>query len=120
MVECVNNMDSYLKLYKGRLNLANENKSFVYCSDYYKKKGIYFLVKNEVVVYVGMSNYSIHHRVDCHQNRKKFDSVFFIDLKNSDSLRVAEYVYINIFNPKYNKIDKNFEYSDYINDFNNL
>jgi len=120
MVESVNNMDSYLKLYKGRLNLANENKELVYVSDYYKKKGIYFLMKNEVVVYVGMSNYSIHHRIDSHKRNKEFDNVFFIDLKNCGSLNVAEYVYINIFNPKYNKMDKNFEYSDYINDFNNL
>ena len=119
MVNNVTVMEDYLKLYQNRLQLPKQTGlEYDYC--YYRKKGIYFLMNNNEVVYVGMSNYSIHNRLNEHIKTKKFDNVFFIDLKNSNTLDVAEYVYINIFNPKYNKIHKNFEYSDYMNDFINL
>tara|TARA_R110000772_G_scaffold187481_1_gene298656 strand:+ start:279 stop:638 length:360 start_codon:yes stop_codon:yes gene_type:complete len=119
MVKSVTKIEGYLDLYKNRLKLPKETGR-EYSYPYYRKKGIYFLMNSNEVVYIGMSNYSIHSRVNKHRQTKKFDNVFFIDLKNSNYLDICEYVYINIFNPKYNKVHKNFEYSEYLNDFINL
>jgi hypothetical protein len=116
MVDKITDIDGYLNLYKKRINLKTR-------CQYYNYKGIYFLYKDDVVVYVGMSSYSIFNRIWEHQKTKKFDSVYFIETNNvftKENLFVGEYVYINIFNPKYNKIGKNFDYSDYINDFVNI
>ena len=106
-------ISDYLELYKKRVNLKSRCKQVNY-------KGIYFLYKDNVVVYVGMSSYSVFSRILEHSKTKRFDSVYFIDIPNGfvcENLLLGEYVYINIFNPKYNKIDKNYEYSEYLNYF---
>jgi len=106
-------ISDYLELYKKRVNLKSRCKQVNY-------KGIYFLYKDNVVVYVGMSSYSVFSRILEHRKTKRFDSVYFIEIPNGfvcENLLLGEYVYINIFNPKYNKIDKNYEYSEYLNYF---
>ena len=112
----VTTIEDYLYLYTKATLLSD----LVINEWFYRKKGIYFLYIKDVVVYVGMSNYSIHSRIWEHKKNKRFESVKFIELNQKEDFRVAEYVYINIFNPFYNVIDKNFEYDDVLDARYNL
>lgn len=67
--------------------------------------GVYFLIHNEEVVYVGQSH-DIIARVRAHRNdyrkRKLFDSVRYIECE-SERLDAMEYRCIELFKPKYNQ-----------------
>lgn len=69
--------------------------------------GIYFLIFEEEIVYVGMST-SIVRRISDHiqQGRIKFDSCFFVTYPVSD-LEEMEIRYINRFRPLYNRHVRN-------------
>lgn len=122
-------VSDYIKLY----NTASEFVGHKDCPfDYFKEhqqhqnwsnqrfgnlRGVYFLLQDNEVVYVGLSRYSIGDRVLSHLRDKKFDSVKYIDDKDygfisSHSLELVEYVFINIFNPKYNKLNKHYMYNN--------
>jgi hypothetical protein len=64
--------------------------------------GIYFLLKNSKVVYVGQS-LSIASRVINHQHEKQkdFDQIFYLKASPNDLLKL-EHFYINYFKPIYN------------------
>jgi|11_taG_2_1085331.scaffolds.fasta_scaffold01097_16 hypothetical protein len=94
-------IDDYIKLYN------NNAKDISYA--YNINAGIYFLIKDNIVVYVGMSRWSVKQRCEQHWD-KQYNRVKYICINRDDNIELAEYVYINIFNPKYNKIHKNYEY----------
>ena len=74
--------------------------------------------ENNNVIYVGKSQRCINNRVINHKKNKDFDDVYFIHITPySANIDIAEYVYINVFNPKYNVIDKKHEYKEYLTDF---
>jgi len=70
--------------------------------------GIYFLCFNEEVIYVGQS-VSIGNRVMTHKRSKvnKFNKVFFIFCPKHQ-LDYFESYFINLFNPKNNKVKKHY------------
>jgi len=105
----VNKIEDYIELYKKAL-FIQPLKPFGWQDDYIKKTGIYFLFKENIVVYVGKSNYSIEQRLLTHKNNKKYDYAKYIQIDRTVDLNDAEYVYINLFNPFYNKTLKNREY----------
>jgi len=115
----VSTFEDYLVLYKNKQKLSYVSFSKVVNNYNYKKRtGIYFLFKNENVVYVGKSAYCINSRILSHKKNKDFDRVCFINIKPYFSnIDIAEYVYINIFNPIYNKVDKNYEYKEELKKF---
>ena len=96
----------YIELYK----TAKEIKCKHYSNCENGKKGVYFLLKKDEVVYVGMSKYSIEQRLYKHNLDKEYDYAKFIEINLKDDIDTAEYVFINIFNPIYNKKNKNNEY----------
>ena len=53
MVKSVTKIEGYLDLYKNRLKLPKETGR-EYSYPYYRKKGIYFLMNSNEVVYIGM------------------------------------------------------------------
>jgi excinuclease UvrABC nuclease subunit len=59
--------------------------------------GIYFLIKNNEIVYIGQS-INIHHRITNHCRDKDFDKVSIIEC-NKASLDDLEKEYINKFQP---------------------
>ena len=64
-------------------------------------RGIYFLFRNEKIVYVGQSE-DIFKRVHNHLNSKIFDSWNFIEFQSED-LNEIEANYILLYKPEYNK-----------------
>jgi hypothetical protein len=80
-------------------NLAEEQDVI----DYSKRNtpGVYFLIKDDVVVYVGQS-VDVYGRIPEHEKDKDFDRAVFFKA-NLDSLLSLEFEYIVAFNPKYNK-----------------
>lgn len=79
-----------------------------------EKAGVYFLLKNKKIVYVGQTTNGVI-RIFFHTKDKDFDSYYFIPIKDKDKRHSAENNYILEFNPKYNKIvnakkDKAFNY----------
>lgn len=67
---------------------------------YKPESSIYFLIKNEVVVYVGQS-VSPYTRISVHEKDKDFDS-YFIEPCEYENLNEAEAYYVLKFNPIYN------------------
>lgn len=65
--------------------------------------GIYFLFDGETIVYIGKST-DIHGRVHAHLKDpgKHFDRYAYIAV-SSDDLDAAEFEYIKLFEPKYNR-----------------
>ena len=65
--------------------------------------GIYFLISDSEVVYIGQS-LNIYQRINRHlsDNKKIFDEVKFIEYEK-EFLNDRESEYINLFIPKYNK-----------------
>jgi hypothetical protein len=84
------------------------------------KKGIYFLWLNNAIVYIGMSEKSMTNRIfgnggwDGHiqENTKAFNYYSYYNVSNVDDIRELEIFLINIFNPYYNVVSKNFNYED--------
>jgi len=68
--------------------------------------GVYFLIENNEVVYVGQSN-DIESRIRNHryENTKQFSEVVYFRCKQN-TLRYHEKKYIKLFLPKYNIADK--------------
>ena len=112
-------IEDYLELYKNKSKLKNIPFDNIVNDYYYEKQtGVYFLMKNNNVVYVGKSQRCINNRVINHKKNKDFDDVYFISITPCfANIDIAEYVYINVFNPKYNVIDKKHEYKEYLTDF---
>ncbi len=63
--------------------------------------GVYFLIRNETVVYIGSSK-NIGSRIVAHKENKVFDSFFAIGVPESEMLSVEAH-YIAEFVPEYNK-----------------
>jgi excinuclease UvrABC nuclease subunit len=68
-----------------------------------KKGGIYFLIQDEEIVYVGKSEDYIK-RISTHQkeSKKVFDSFSVLQISDSLERDVTEAFYIVAFSPKYN------------------
>ena len=78
--------------------------------------GIYFLVKDEKIVYVGQST-NIFARVGTHKTDKDFDKAVYFECPSTE-LDDLEYELINILQPKYNKSGnprEHFPYLSFIN-----
>jgi len=67
----------------------------------FKECGIYFLIKNEEVVYVGQTINGVS-RIKQHKQDKDFDHYYFKQCQKNN-LNKNEARYISIYNPKYNK-----------------
>tara|TARA_R110000803_G_C11733969_1_gene290044 strand:+ start:44 stop:496 length:453 start_codon:yes stop_codon:yes gene_type:complete len=119
-VQEISTVDDYLNwYYKDTIIITDSEIDKSYGTYNYKQRGIYFLLHKDIVVYVGLTTHSVTGRVHKHQRNKKFDLVkyipitekqFFSDNEYKEQLMLGEYVFINIFNPFYNKQSKNFEY----------
>jgi len=73
-----------------------------------RKAGLYFLYKNDVLVYIGVSK-NIYVRVleHCFDNTKDFDSIKAISTKDNANRTVTEIMevfLISNYKPKYNKL----------------
>lgn len=80
-------------------------------------KGIYFLYIGSVVVYVGKSTSCIEARLYKHKYSKEFNYVRVIELADyGNAIHSAEMFYINMFNPTYNILDKEYTYDYLLND----
>ena len=79
-----------------------------------KKTGIYFLIKNDVVVYVGQS-IDIYTRVLEHkfENKKEFDNVKALVIEDNTKREIYEMSFISILKPKCNILS--FELKDWYN-----
>lgn len=67
------------------------------------KRGIYFLISEAVVVYIGKSNNIAQRMVSHTKNEdKEFDRVFILTIPEDKSLSEYEWPYIAKFDPKYN------------------
>jgi len=65
-----------------------------------RKCGVYFLIKDEEIVYVGQS-VNIFSRIGAHETLKDFDTFTYIECDKSE-LNIIEAKYIVKFKPKYN------------------
>ena len=92
------------KLYKN--DIISRKKPY----DIFKNPTVYFLIDNDVIVYVGFSN-CINRRLSSHVNDKIFDSYFSIKFDTEKLALDNEKYYIEKFKPKYN----NQHNSDFIN-----
>ena len=84
--------------------------------------GIYFLWINDVIVYIGMSNSSIDDRIfgggwggHIHDKNKIFNYYSYVNLENYNEIRKHENFLINLFNPYFNTMEKNFGYENNLN-----
>lgn len=66
-----------------------------------KKTGIYFLIKNDEVVYVGQTKRGLA-RIYNHEE-KEWDSFYFVKVENQKDLLKKEKYFINKYKPIYNK-----------------
>ena len=66
--------------------------------------GVYFLIHNEVIVYVGQSK-NVYRRTDTHKKDKNFDRITVIECLESDLDKVENF-YINKFKPILNIVGK--------------
>ena len=80
--------------------LLDENEILLMAGVRKKKCGIYFLIKNDAIVYVGQST-NIFNRVGDHEGVKDFDRFTYVECEKND-LTILETKYINNFKPKYN------------------
>jgi hypothetical protein len=85
--------------------------------------GVYFLWLNDVIVYIGMSNSSIDDRIfgggwggHIHDTNKIFNHYSYFNLENYHEIRSYENFLINLFNPYFNIMEKNFGYEDKLNE----
>lgn len=84
--------------------------------------GVYFLWLNDVIVYIGMSQSSINDRIfgggwggHIHDKNKMFNYYSYFNLENYFEIRQHENFLINLFNPYFNIMEKNFRYEDNLN-----
>jgi excinuclease UvrABC nuclease subunit len=78
-----------------------EHRSIVKAAVPIQKTGVYFLIANKKIVYVGQSH-NIPGRVAEHMLSKEFDSFAFVPAKKEE-LDSLERAYINKFLPVYNR-----------------
>ena len=64
---------------------------------------IYFLLKDDNLVYVGKSNNNIFARINSHIKDKEFDSAYYTAISSEELLDEYEKKYIVKYKPKYNK-----------------
>jgi excinuclease UvrABC nuclease subunit len=87
------------------LSVINQKKIIdkPYKIEPFKKRGIYFLIFEKQIVYVGQSK-NVHARVSTHLNsyKIKYDSYNFILVEEPKSLDNIEAYFIAKFKPKYN------------------
>lgn len=68
-----------------------------------RRQGVYFLLLEGAVVYVGASMKSIHSRCNFHQGNKSFDTVLFLPLNIKwESIMQYEKMFIRLFDPFFN------------------
>jgi hypothetical protein len=120
----IETVDDYLNWYKKDAITIKDYNNYGYRGDGIHQQGIYFLLYKNIVVYVGMTGYNVYSRVSEHTQNKKFDLLKYIpigwqdfatDLNYNEQLRLGEDVFINIFNPFYNKQNKRYEYNTALN-----
>jgi hypothetical protein len=80
--------------------LLNEDEILLLAGIRRKRVGVYFLIKNETVVYVGQST-NIFQRVGDHESKKDFDTFTYIECAKED-LNIMETKYIVKFKPPLN------------------
>lgn len=68
-----------------------------------KDKYIYFLLKNEELVYIGKSNGNLLGRINSHIKNKDFDDVYLRAVNDAKSLDKYEKKWIEKYRPKLNK-----------------
>lgn len=69
----------------------------------HRKQGVYFLILDGAVVYVGASMKSIRSRCNFHQSNKSFDTVRFLPLSlRWESIMNYEREFITLFDPFFN------------------
>ena len=83
-----------------RRRLATRDEILADAKTYRPQCGVYFLIKNEEIVYVGQS-INVHSRITQHLASKDFDSVSFIACEK-EHLDLLESMYILAFSPKLN------------------
>ena len=117
----ITTVKDYLNWYKKDTIILSDYSYHTLKTGLYKE-GVYFLLYKDVVVYVGMSTYCIEQRIEKHMYNKKFNLVKYIPISRfrpykewKEQIRLAEYVFINIFNPFYNKQSKHNEYHSFLN-----
>ncbi|MEM6806688.1 MAG: hypothetical protein AAF696_35130 [Bacteroidota bacterium] len=68
-----------------------------------RKQGLYFLLLNDAVVYVGATMKGIQARCNFHQSHKSFDTVKFLQLSARwESITHYERMFIELFDPFFN------------------
>ena len=75
--------------------------------DTQKNRGLYFLINDDEIVYVGKSEYDVFTRIEYHKRNsdKEFNSFYYKRVENRKvNLDTLETKYIAKFTPKYNKI----------------
>ena len=66
-----------------------------------KKSGVYLLLKDNVVMYVGESG-NIMQRLYSHKNKDYWDKFAYVESNRKERV-IAETLYIDKFKPRYNK-----------------
>lgn len=70
--------------------------------------GVYFLLKDNEIVYVGTSDKDCTLRISIHKKDKDFDKYYILECKDKKKREFLESEYIFKFSPKYNRsISKN-------------
>lgn len=80
--------------------LLRESEILDGCQPWGKSVGVYFLIKDGCVVYVGQS-VSIYSRISTHQSSKDFDSIAWVEC-DSSVLDKLESLYIHALRPSLN------------------
>lgn len=89
------NIDSYKKVtIESIIKDTNRNRNCF----------IYFLIKDDNLVYVGKSNNGILGRINSHIKNKEFDAAYYTAISSEKLLDEYEKRYIVKYRPKYNKI----------------
>lgn len=81
-------------------NLHSEDKIVSTAFAARPSSGIYFLIRDKKIVYVGKS-VNVHARVATHQKQKEFDQINFVECP-VEQLHQIEQLYIRKFNPELN------------------
>jgi len=82
--------------------IDKEHKFIIENKKNYEKTGIYFLIKNNEIIYIGKT-IELVRRLGNHlsEKEKDFDSYFFMEFKEEE-LNAMEYFFIRKYKPKYN------------------
>jgi len=105
MEKIINDLD-----FENIFNRVFELERFVSECECSNKSGIYFLFKNDIIVYIGISQ-SISQRLFTgrtpHKDEKNFNEYAYIEIdKENFFLQKLEFILINFFNPEYNSLNR--------------